>query len=700
VLQCFESMPEVKAALKASKQLLASQNLALEMIVSGAPLDDVLRAVSALIELRDPPAKCAIFVPDPDGSVLRLKAAPNLPESFARVLDGLPIGPLAGASGAAAYRKERVIVPNMAVDPLYQYSRELIRKHPLRSCWSTPILSRQGALLGVITVYRKRSHVPNQREIDAVEQVARLARIAIERLGGEADASRKGAEPDLISSQDGYRELFENANEVMYTHDLGGRLTALNKAGVALTGYSREEAMGMNMSTLVAPEYRRIWREKLDSQIGGEAKTTYELEIVNRSGARISLETGTRLIFRVGKPVAVQGIARDVTERRRLEAHLLQSQKMEAIGRLAGGVAHDFNNMLTVITGYSQWMLDELPPESPMCESASEILLAANRAAALTNQLLVFSRNQVIQPIIVDLNDLVAQMDQMLRRLIGENIELVTKTYPDLGLIRGDPGQIEQVILNLAVNARDAMPRGGRLILETANVHIYEEHEWTQEDCIPGAYVMLAVSDSGSGIDEEVKAHIFEPFFTTKAQGRGTGLGLSTVYGIVKHDGGHIRVESEPGVGTVFRIYFPRVGDPPLPKIIPRPRARSRGTETILLVEDEIALRRIVGEMLARLGYTVVESPDSRSAEKVAADYGKPIQLLLTDVVMPELGGWDLASRLKAVRSDLKVLFMSGYTDDTIVQQGVLEAGAAYLQKPFTPDALANKIREVLDNTG
>jgi two-component system cell cycle sensor histidine kinase/response regulator CckA len=678
--------------------LLEAQNLVLEMIVSEAPLEGVLRALTALIELRAAPARCSIFLPDPDGATLLLKAAPKLPESFARALDGLPIARLAGASGAAAFRKERVIVPDTAVDPLYQHSNEPVREHRLRSCWSTPILSQEGALLGIITVYRKRPHVPDQTEISEVEEAARLARIAIERLGGEAAAGQQRTERELISNQDGYRELFENANEVMYTHDLAGRLTSMNKAGEALTGYSREEAMGMNMSALVAPEYRRLWREKLDSQIGGEVKTNYELEIVKKSGARISLETGTRLIFRVGKPVAVQGIARDVTERRRLEAHLLQSQKMEAIGRLAGGVAHDFNNMLTVITGFSQWMLDELPADSPLVESASEILLAANRAASLTNQLLVFSRNQVIQPITVDLNSLVTQMDQMLRRLIGENIELVTKTYPDLGLMRGDPGQIEQVILNLAVNARDAMPGGGRLILETANVHVYEEDARTQGDCIPGAYVMLAVSDTGSGIDEEIKAHIFEPFFTTKAQGKGTGLGLSTVYGIVKQDGGHIRVESEPGLGTVFRIYFPRVGDRPLPQIVPRPRARTRGTETILLVEDEVALRRIVGEMLARLGYTIVEAADSRSAEKLMADYERPIQLLLTDVVMPELGGRELALRLKEARSELKVLFMSGYADDTIVQQGVLEAGAAFLQKPFTPDALASKIREVLDN--
>jgi two-component system cell cycle sensor histidine kinase/response regulator CckA len=685
-------MPEVNVAPKASKRLLAARNLLLEMIVSGAPLDDALRAMAAVIELQDQSARCAIFLADADGSKLRLEAAPNLPESFAHSLKSLPIDPLAGACGAAAYRRKRVIVSDVSIDPLYENSGEPVREHGLHSCWSTPIVSREGALLGVIAVYGKRPHVPRQTEINAVEEMARLARIAIE--------GRKNTEQELISSQDSYRELFENASEIMYTHDLAGRLTSLNKAGEALTGYSRDEAIGMNMSTLVAPEYRVLWREMLDSQIGGEVKTSYGLEIVNKRGARISVETGTRLIFRMGKPVAVQGIARDVSERRRLEAHLLQSQKMEAIGRLAGGVAHDFNNMLTVITGYSQWMLDELPSDSPMCESASEILLAANRAAGLTNQLLVFSRNQVIQPIIVDLNSLVAEMDQMLRRLIGEDIELVTKAGAGLGLIQGDPGRIEQVILNLAVNARDAMPRGGRLVLETANADIGDESARTQGDFLPGAYVVLAVSDSGSGIDEEIKAHIFEPFFTTKEQGKGTGLGLSTVYGIVKQNGGYIRVESEPGAGAVFRIYFPRVGDRPLTKITPRQRTRIGGTETILLVEDESALRRIVAEMLLRLGYTLLEAPDSLSVEKLAAEYKKPIQLLLTDVVMPELGGRDLALRLKSVRRGLKVLFMSGYADDNILREGLLETGAAYLQKPFTPDTLAGKIREVLDSEG
>jgi two-component system cell cycle sensor histidine kinase/response regulator CckA len=516
-------------------------------------------------------------------------------------------------------------------------------------------------------------------------------------VSGHDITDRKRTEEQLVSSQERYRELFENANDFIFTHDLAGTLTSINKAGETLTGCTREEALGTNIAALIAPEYRSLWREMLDRKIGGEARTTYDLEIVNKSRVRVSLEVSSRLIFHMGQPVAVQGIARDVTERRRLEQHLLQSQKMEAIGRLAGGVAHDFNNLLTVITGYSQWMLDELPSGSELCESASEILLAANRAAALTNQLLSFCRNQVIQPILVDLNTLVALLDQMLRRVIGEDIKLVTTTSPDLGLVRADPVQIEQVILNLAVNARDAMPAGGKLIIETANADISEKDARTGLDCAPGSYVMLAVTDFGCGIDDDIKAHIFEPFFTTKEKGKGTGLGLSTVYGIVKQGGGHIRVESQPGAGAVFRIYYPRASGSILPSVLPKREIQTGGTETILLVEDEAAVRRVVTDMLLRLGYTILDAPDGRTAQKFVMEYEKPIQLLLTDVVMPEVSGRELARRLRTVRHDLKVLFMSGYADDAIIRQGILDPGAAYLQKPFTPDALAGKIRELLD---
>jgi CheY-like chemotaxis protein len=291
----------------------------------------------------------------------------------------------------------------------------------------------------------------------------------------------------------------------------------------------------------------------------------------------------------------------------------------------------------------------------------------------------------------------VAQLDQMLRRVIGEDIELAITTTPDLEPIEADPGQLEQVILNLVVNARDAMPEGGRLTIETANVRIVEESSRALPDCPPGDYVLLAVSDSGCGIDEQVKAHIFEPFFTTKGVGKGTGLGLSTLYGIVRQGGGHVRVESDPGAGARFLIYFPRVEGLPAQGAIPQRRTRSRGTETILLVEDEAAVRRMVMEILLRLGYTILEAPDARSAQKVFAEYERPIHLLLTDVVMPQLSGRELALRLTALRPDLKVMFMTGYADESMEQEGLLEPGAVLLKKPFTPDMLAAKIREALD---
>jgi len=807
-------MPQKELGLRAPEQLLSAQHLVLEMVASGSPIDDVLRAIASFIDQQQPAGRSCIFLFDTDGRTLRLAVASKLPGSVTCALEGMTIGPKSGACGTAAYRRERVIVEDLAIDPLYDDSRHLFLPHGLRSCWGTPIISSEGSVLGVVGVYHDRPHVPDADEIDAVERATYLAKIAIERrrfelrlqankdqfqamientsdiisvldangvirylspsaervLGftpdelvgtcwfdrlhpddqpaawlsfqrarvrpgaapaverryGHKDGSwrvieiignnqisdpaingvivtahdvtdRKSTEAELIASQDRYRELFENANDMVYTHDLAGRLTSLNKAAEALTGYGREEALGMNISKVIAPEYRAISREMTERKIGGETKTTYELEIISKQGVRILLEVSTRLIFNMGRPVAVQGIARDITERRQFESHLLQSQKMEAIGRLAGGVAHDFNNLLTVITGYGQWMLDQIAPDSPLAENATEILFAANRAAGLTNQLLAFSRNQVIQPIVVDLNSLVAQLDQMLRRVIGEDIDLTVKTGFDLGLIRADPGQIEQVVLNLVVNARDAMPSGGKLIIETANTKIGADSVRTMPDCLPGDYVMLAVSDTGSGIEEAIKPHIFEPFFTTKEIGKGTGLGLSTVYGIVKQGGGHISVDSEPGSGTIFQMYFPRVSGETTPSVAPRGRPPRGGTETILLVEDEVAVRRMVGGILRRFGYTILEVQDSRSAKDFFAGYSNPIHLLLTDVVMPLMGGRELAAQLKTIRSDLKVLFMSGYADEWRLQDGLMEPGTAYVQKPFTPDTLAGKVRELLD---
>ncbi len=388
----------------------------------------------------------------------------------------------------------------------------------------------------------------------------------------------------------------------------------------------------------------------------------------------------------------------DVTERRKLEEQFRQAQKMEAVGRLAGGIAHDFNNLLTIITGYSQLLLERLKSDDAQCGPVNEIKHAADRAAALTRQLLAFSRRQVLAPQVLDLNHVVANMDKMLRRLIGEDIELVTVCKEGLGRVKADPGQLEQVIMNLAVNSRDAMPRGGKLTIETANVELGEAYVRNHAAVNPGRYVMLAVSDTGHGMDAETQARIFEPFFTTKEQGKGTGLGLATVYGIVKQSGGNIWVYSEPGRGATFKIYFPRAEE--VAKFVEPPPTRDsapRGSETILLVEDEDAVRSLVRALLEPNGYKVLEARQAVEALSICERHKEPIHLLLTDVVMPTMSGRVLAARLAPVRPEMKVLFMSGYTDGAIVNHGVLEAGTAFLQKPFTPDSLGRKVREVLD---
>src|SRR5205809_352974 len=389
---------------------------------------------------------------------------------------------------------------------------------------------------------------------------------------------------------------------------------------------------------------------------------------------------------------------RDVTERLGLEQQLRLAQKMEAVGRLAGGVAHDFNNILTAITGHAELLLEALGLNYPRRADVDEIRRSAERAAGLTRQLLAFSRQQVLQPKVVDLNALVLDMDKLLRRLIGEDVELATVLDPTLGRVTADPGQLEQVIVNLAVNARDAMPQGGKLTLETRNIDLDSSYTLEHSLVKPGPYVQLTVSDSGIGMDEETQAHAFEPFFTTKPRGQGTGLGLAMVYGTVKQSGGFIWVYSEPGRGATFKIYLPRVDTPTEAAALPAPAVQpARGPETVLLAEDEPAVRAIAQPALERHGYTVLPAATGAAALALAAQHAATIDLLLTDVVMPGMSGRDLADRLTAQRPGIRVLYISGYTDNAIVRHGMLEPGLAYLQKPFRPDALVRKVREVLD---
>jgi two-component system cell cycle sensor histidine kinase/response regulator CckA len=517
-------------------------------------------------------------------------------------------------------------------------------------------------------------------------------------LGMVSDITeRKLTEQELRKSEERYRDLVENARDIIYSHDLEGNYTSMNKAGEQITGYMREEALGMNQAQVVAPEYFERARQMIARKLVGEDETVYELDAIAKDGHRITIEVNTRLVYQDGVPVGVQGIARDITERKQLAEQLRQSQKMEAIGKLAGGIAHDFNNLLTAISGYSDLTIRKLQPEDPLRHHVEEIKKASERAASLTRQLLAFSRKQVLQPVVLDLKAVVSDMERMLQRLIGEDIELRTVLNPELGSIKADPGQIEQVIMNLVVNARDAMPHGGKLTIETQNVYLDEDYAARHIAVRPGAYVMVAVSDTGTGMDEQTQRRIFEPFFTTKEMGKGTGLGLSTVYGIVKQSDGNIWVYSEVEQGTTFKIYLPRLdeGAQVYQQSI-EVGERIYGTETILLAEDDERVRNLVRVVLEGYGYKVLLAANGSAALSSYERHEEPIHLLLTDVVMPEMSGRDLAERLAQIRPEIKTLYMSGYTDESIVHHGILDADTSFIQKPFTSDALCHKVREVL----
>ena len=435
----------------------------------------------------------------------------------------------------------------------------------------------------------------------------------------------------------------------------------------------------------------------------------YHLRIVRPDGEqRILHSRGNVIPNERGEPIRMFGTAQDVTELHQAEARLRESelqlrhaQKMEAVGQLAGGIAHDFNNLLTAVTGYSDLALRRLKAGDPLRHNIEEIRKAGERAAALTRQLLAFSRKQVLQPKVLDLNVVISDLEKMLRRLIGEDVELRTVFKPPLGNIKADPGQIEQVIMNLAVNARDAMPSGGRLSIETDNVNLDEAFARKHVGVAPGSYVLLSMSDTGTGMDEETQARIFEPFFTTKEVGKGTGLGLSMVYGIVKQSDGLILVHSTVDRGTTFNIYLPRVdGGAHEYRRTAETEQALEGSETILLAEDEEMVRSLARDVLEMYGYRVLEAANGGAAFLICERHPAPIHLLLTDVVMPEMGGRDLAERLSRLRPEMKVLYMSGYTDDAIVRHGLLDEGIAFLQKPFTPDTLSRKVRVLLDETG
>jgi PAS domain S-box-containing protein len=509
---------------------------------------------------------------------------------------------------------------------------------------------------------------------------------------------RKQAEEALRKSEERFRSLVENASVGIYRTTPQGGILMANTALIRMLGYADFDSLAarnLEENWLEPGHPRAVFRERMERD--GELRGLEE-EWNKRDGSVIFVRESARAIRSSdGEILYYDGIVEDITERKTLEAQLQQMAKMEAVGRLAGGVAHDFNNLLTIIHGYSEMLLGKLASDAESSAYLKEILDAGERAASLTRQLLAFSRRQVLAPQVLDLNAVVSNLEKMLRRLIGEDIKLHTNLDSSLGRVKADPGQIEQVIMNLAVNARDAMPKGGHLTLETRNVELDEEYTRKHPAVKPGPHVMLAVGDTGVGMTPETQARIFEPFFTTKEQGKGTGLGLATVYGIVKQSEGSVWVYSELGRGTVFKLYFPIVSDRPEAKEPAMTEKDSAsGSETILVVEDEEGVRSLIHLALASSGYEVLDTADPESALAACADHDGPIHLLLTDVVMPKMSGPAVAEKVAALRPGIKTLFMSGYTDDAVVHHGVFTTDMPFIQKPFSPIELRKKIREVL----
>jgi two-component system cell cycle sensor histidine kinase/response regulator CckA len=517
--------------------------------------------------------------------------------------------------------------------------------------------------------------------------------------------AKRRTEQDKAKAEELYRLIAENTTDLICLLDTRGRIAYVSPSYREILGYAPEHLLGRSIFSLIHPDEQDEARRRFVESRQGKKAGNLEWRLKHIDGTWKVFDAVENWIYdEQDRPQRAIVVSRDLTERKQAEKalrdseeQLRQAQKLEAVGQLAGGVAHDFNNLLTVITGYSDLLLKRIDEGDSNRTRVEEIKQAAARASSLTRQLLAFSRKQVLQPKIFDLNTLVADMGKMLRRLIGEDIELTTALTGNAVRINADPGQMEQVLMNLVVNARDAMPDGGKITIETAHIQVDQIYADNHLAVQSGSYVMLAVSDTGSGIDPETRKHIFEPFYTTKEQGKGTGLGLSTVYGIVKQSGGNIWVYSELGQGTTFKVYMPQVADEvSLPGNRVEPATTLTGTETILLVEDEPQIRRLAYEFLSESGYNVLASSDGRAALQILQERVVDVHLIVTDVIMPQMSGRELAERAREISPETKVLFMSGYTNDAIVRHGVLDPGTWFIQKPFAPDALARKVREVL----
>jgi signal transduction histidine kinase/CheY-like chemotaxis protein len=673
----------------------------LEQIAVGLDLPAVLERVVRFAEAHEDGLIAAILIAVPEAGELRLAAGPGLPATLRERLAALPLELGAGPGALAAARREAVAFPDLTADGAPGWAPALVAAG-ITAAWSTPLFAADGSVLGTLELLAPATRGSAEPDRSLIELAGHLAEIAIER-----DRSR-----DALARE---RQLFEQVLDHLpvgvWVLDREGRTTFENPAGRTLWAGSRP-------NPLEAGERCRGWRADTAAPVAagewpasravrqGEACLDATLTIELPDGAQKTvIESAVPLRSLAGEVVGAILVSQDVSDRRAADDALRQSedrlrhaQKMEAVGQLAGGIAHDFNNLLTGILSYVELIQGELRPDDPIRADLDQIRHTGERAAALTRQLLAFSRRQVLQPRVLSLHAVVSELEPMLRRLLGPVVALEVATDPALAPVLADPSQLEQVLVNLAVNARDAMPSGGTVTISTANIQLGAADDARANGVRAGAYVTLSVGDTGVGMDVPTQARIFDPFFSTKPTGHGSGLGLSTVYGIVEQSGGHIAVESAPAQGATFTIFLPRhEGAEAAPPAMPDRRRLPGGQETLLLVEDEAAVRSSVRRLLEKHGYTVIEARHGQDALTLMESGAAPIDMVVTDLVMPEMGGRELVERLRARQPALKVLFMSGYSELAVAGNGVMPQGSGFVEKPFTVEQLIRRTREILD---
>jgi PAS domain S-box-containing protein len=700
---------EVEAELRAdiaerrrAESLAAGQSRLLERIATGEELSSVLEAIVRFAEEHGD-GMVSLMTLEQGGEQLWLAAAPSLPPEVAIGVRQVPVGPAHGSCGTAAYRGTPVIVRDIATDPLWDHpGRDVVLAGGLRGCWSIPVLSTSGTVLGTFANYYREPREPSAEELRTMGIASHLAGIAIERSRNvEAVAQSTRLLQQVLETLPVGVWVIGPSGRIIYGNAAGQQLWG-GARYVGIDGFDQFKGWWLDSGREIRPNEWAGARAVRD----GEVSLNELIRIRGFDGSEhIILNSAVPIMGAGGSIEGAIVLNQDVTEQRaaeealrRSEEQLRQAQKMEAVGQLAGGIAHDFNNLLTAILSYCELLLEEIRQGDPIRGDIEQIRQAGQRAAGLTRQLLAFSRRQVLQPKVLSLNSVVESTEGMLRRLVGADIVLEIRSEPGLWHVLADPGQIEQVLVNLVVNARDAMPRGGRILVATSNLELKADSLMRANGVRPGTYVSLLVRDTGVGIEPAHHARVFEPFFTTKEPGKGTGLGLSTVYGIVQQSGGHVTVESTPGEGATFTVLLPRHlgGEPATASKVDRRRLPG-GTETLLLVEDEAAVRSSARRLLERQGYTVLEARHGGDALRIVEETGRQIDLVVTDLVMPEMGGKELAERLRAHRPGLKVLFMSGYTEKVIATGGVMPPNTGFVEKPFTVEQLMRRLREILD---